>query len=32
MVNQESPKCATVKLNPCTYTKDGYYFKYWENV
>ena len=32
MVKQECQKGATIKLNPCTYTKDGYYFKYWENI
>ena len=26
MVKQECQKGATIKLNPCTYTKDGYYF------
>ena len=31
MVKQECQKGATIKLNPCTYTKDGYYFKCWED-
>ena len=31
MVKQECQKGATIKINPCTYTKDGYYFKYWED-
>lgn len=31
MVKQECQKGATIKLNPCTYTKDGYYFSYWED-
>lgn len=31
MAKQECQKGATVKLNPCTYTKDGYYFSYWED-
>ena len=31
MVNQECQKGATIKLNSNTYTKDGYYFKYWED-
>ena len=31
MVKQECQKGATIKINPCTYTKDGYYFKCWED-
>ena len=31
MVKQECQKGATIKLNPNTYIKDGYYFKYWED-
>lgn len=31
MGKQECPKGATVKLNPCTFTKEGYYFKCWED-
>ena len=31
MVKQECQKGATIKLNPNTYIKDGYYFKCWED-
>ena len=31
MVKQECQKGATIKINPCPYTKDGYYFSYWED-
>lgn len=31
MEKQECLKGATVKLNPCTFTKDEYYFKCWED-
>lgn len=31
MEKQECLKGSTVKLNPCTFTKDEYYFKCWED-
>ena len=31
MEKQECIKGTTIKLNPCTYTKEGYYFKCWED-
>ena len=31
MEKQECLKGATVKLNPCTFTKEEYYFKCWED-
>lgn len=31
MEKMEATKGSTIKINPCTYTKDGYYFKGWED-
>lgn len=31
MEKQECIKGTTINLNPCTYTKEGYYFKCWED-
>ena len=31
MEKMEATKGSTIKINPCTYIKDGYYFKGWED-